>query len=106
MIRVPAAVLTQPGDGTRDKGRGPIQLTGRANCRSVGKALGLDLENNPSIAARPEVGFRIAAYFWKSHGLNALADSGNFREITHRINGGYNGLAEREMYLARARAAI
>ena len=97
---------TQPGDGQRYKGRGPIQLTGRANYREVGRALGLDLERNPALASRPEVGFRIAAYFWKSRGLNALADSGNFREVTRRINGGYNGLADREMYWARARAAI
>ncbi len=97
---------TQPGDGRRYKGRGPIQLTGRANYREVGKALGLDLERHPEIAARPEVGFRIAAYFWKSRGLNALADQGNFREVTRRINGGYNGLADRELYWARARAAI
>jgi predicted chitinase len=97
---------TQPGDGRRYKGRGPIQLTGRANYREVGRALGLDLEGNPQLAASPAVGFRIAAYFWKSRGLNALADSGNFREVTRRINGGYNGLADREMYWARARAAI
>jgi predicted chitinase len=97
---------TQPGDGKRFKGRGPIQLTGRANYREVGRALGLDLEGNPGLAASPAVGFRIAAYFWKSRGLNSLADQGNFREVTRRINGGYNGLADREMYWARARAAI
>ncbi len=97
---------TQPGDGRRYKGRGPIQLTGRANYRTVGRALGLDLEGHPEMAARPDVGFRIAAYFWKSHGLNQKADAGDFRGVTRTINGGYNGLADREMYWARARAAI
>ncbi len=93
---------TQPGDGVRFKGRGPIQLTGRANYTAAGKALGLDLVNNPKQAATPEVGFRTAAWFWNTRGLNSLAEAGNFREVTRRINGGFNGLADREMYYRRA----
>lgn len=96
----------QPGDGRRYKGRGPIQLTGRSNYRRVGDALGLDLEGNPPLAATPEVGFRVAGYYWQTHGLNELADQGDFREITRRINGGYNGLADRERYWRRARGAL
>jgi putative chitinase len=97
---------TQPGDGRRFKGRGPIQLTGRANYRAAGRALGIDLENNPRRAADPDVGFRIAAWFWKTRGLNALADQGNFREITRRINGGYNGYSDRVQYYQRAQRAL
>jgi predicted chitinase len=97
---------TQPGDGTRFKGRGPIQLTGRANYAAAGRALGIDLVNNPQLAARPEVGFRVATWFWQTRGLNNLADQGNFREITRRINGGYNGLADREAYLRRAQSTL
>jgi len=97
---------TQPGDGVRFKGRGPIQLTGRSNYRAAGKALGIDLENNPKRAADPDVGFRTAAWFWNSRGLNQYADAGNFREVTRRINGGYNGLASREAYYQRALAAL
>ncbi|ATB44222.1 murein transglycosylase [Cystobacter fuscus] len=93
---------TQPGDGVRFKGRGPIQLTGRANYRAAGQALGIDLENNPKRAADPDVGFRTAAWFWNSRNLNQYADAGNFREVTRRINGGYNGLASREAYYQRA----
>jgi putative chitinase len=93
---------TEPGDGKRYKGRGPIQLTGRFNYRRAGKALGLDLEGNPEQAAKPEVGFRVAGWFWKTHGLNELADRGEFREITHRVNGGYHGQANREKYYQRA----
>lgn len=93
---------TQAGDGPRYKGRGPIQLTGRANYRAAGKALGLDLEGQPTIAATPNVGFRIAGWFWTSRGLNALADQSNFREITRRINGGYNGYADRVQFYNRA----
>ncbi|HYO71721.1 MAG TPA: LysM peptidoglycan-binding domain-containing protein [Archangium sp.] len=93
---------TQPGDGVRFKGRGPIQLTGRSNYRAAGKALGIDLENNPKRAADPDVGFRTAAWYWNTRNLNKYADSGDFRELTRRINGGYNGLADRQKYYQRA----
>jgi predicted chitinase len=92
----------RPGDGVRYKGRGPIQLTGRANYRAAGQALGLPLERHPRLAAKPSVGFRTAAWFWKSRGLNRYADAGNFNEVTRRINGGYNGLADRLAYYRRA----
>ena len=92
----------RPGDGVRYKGRGPIQLTGRANYRAAGRALGLPLEQRPTLAARPSVGFRTAAWYWKSRGLNAWADAGNFNEVTRRINGGYNGLSDRLAYYRRA----
>ncbi|MCA2980842.1 MAG: LysM peptidoglycan-binding domain-containing protein [Myxococcaceae bacterium] len=94
---------TEPGDGRRYKGRGPIQLTGRANYRAAGEALGIDLEGNPERAADPDVAFRIATWYWQTRGLNTLADQGNFREITRRINGGYNGMDDRERYYQRAR---
>jgi putative chitinase len=97
---------TQPGDGVRYKGRGPIQLTGRANYRAAGQALGLDLEGNPALAADPHVAFRTAGWYWNSRKLSPLADAGNFREITHRINGGYNGEAIRERYYATAKKAL
>jgi predicted chitinase/uncharacterized protein YukE len=95
-----------PGDGQLYKGRGPIQLTGRANYRAAGEALGLDLEANPRQAAEPSVGFRTAAWYWNSRQLNDYADTGDFREITRRINGGYNGLADRERYYAAAKQAL
>lgn len=97
---------TEPGDGKRYKGRGPIQVTGRANYRKAGEALGLDLEENPFQASTKEVGFRIAAWFWKSHGLNELADAGNFERITVRINGAHTGIDSRIKYWERAKAAL
>lgn len=97
---------TQPGDGKRFKGRGPIQLTGRANYKRYGDLLGLDLINNPTQAATPEVGFRIAGQFWKLNGLNELADKQDFRQITKRINGGYNGLDDRIKYYERAKKVL
>ncbi|MDX2009880.1 MAG: glycoside hydrolase family 19 protein [Myxococcaceae bacterium] len=96
----------RPGDGRRFKGRGPIQLTGRATYRAAGRAPGLDLENRPTRAADPDVGFRVAGWYWKTRDLNALADRGDFVEITRRINGGLNGLADRQQAWARARAVL
>jgi predicted chitinase len=89
------------GDGRRYKGRGPIQLTGRANYRWAGHLLGLGLEEHPELAAQHAIGWRIAGLYWKSRGLNELADRGDFVGITKRINGGTNGLASRQMYLRR-----
>ncbi|MGA9521224.1 MAG: LysM peptidoglycan-binding domain-containing protein, partial [Myxococcaceae bacterium] len=94
------------GDGVRYKGRGPIQLTGRANYRSAGKALGIDLENNPKRAADIDVGFRVAVWFWNSRSLSSYADRGDFDAITKRINGGYNGKTSRDAYHARAKAVL
>jgi putative chitinase len=93
---------TQPGDGVRFKGRGPIQLTGRANYTAASRALGVDLVSNPELAATPQMGFRIAQWFWNSRNLNSYADAGNFDAITYRVNGGYNGKAARDAYYARA----
>ena len=97
---------TQPGDGKRYKGRGPIQLTGRANYTRYGQLLGLDLVSNPTVAATKEVGFRIAGEFWKLNGLNELADQQQFKAITKRINGGYNGLDDRIKYYERAKKVL
>ena len=92
---------TQVGDGKRFKGRGPIQLTGRANYKRFGDLLGQDLVNAPERAANPDVAFRVAGLFWSKRGLNELADQATpdaFRQITRRINGGFNGLAERQHF--------
>lgn len=85
----------QPGDGLRFRGRGLIQITGRANYRRAGAALGIDLENSPEMLEIPDWAARSAAWFWSCHNLNALADAGDFGAITRRINGGLNGAAER-----------
>jgi len=99
---------TQPGDGRRFKGRGPIQLTGRANYRSAGSALGLPLESNPEMAKNTDVGFRTAVWFWSTRSLNNYADGSQsgFDQITRRINGGYNGKADRDQYFRKAKSLL
>jgi predicted chitinase len=96
---------TEAGDGKRFKGRGPIQITGRANYRRFGGLLGVGIESEPARAAVPELAFRIAGLFWSKKGLNELADLATadaFREITRRINGGFNGLEDRRKFYAAA----
>jgi predicted chitinase len=97
---------TKPGDGKRYKGRGPIQLTGRTNYRLCGVALGLKLEDNPELAALPENGFRVAVWFWTTRALNAKADAQDFDGITKKINGGFNGKKDRDMFYARAKRVL
>ena len=97
---------TQPGDGMRYKGRGLIQITGRNNYAECGKALGCDLITNPELLETTDLACRSAAWFWASHGLNDLADKGDFERITKRINGGLNGYQERLAYHARAKMAL
>lgn len=90
---------TQPGDGYKYRGRGPIQLTGRANYTKYGKLLGLDLVNNPDLVFEPEVGLKVATLYWTMNNLNVPADVNNVKTITRRINGGLNGLQDRINYL-------
>lgn len=92
------------GDGTRFKGRGLIQLTGRANYRVYGERLGVDLEARPQRAAAPDFSLVIACEYWKDKGLNAFADRDDIVGITKRINGGTNGLSDRKAKLAAAKA--
>ena len=58
---------------------------------------------HPEQAAQPDVAFRIAGWYWDNHGLNQLADKGDFKDITYRINGGQNGEATRVLYWNRAK---
>ena len=87
---------TQPGDGSKFRGRGLIQITGRANYKACGEALGLDLIRQPELLEKPQHACMSAAWFWASRGLNTLADTGQFYTFTRRINGGQNGAADRQ----------
>ncbi|HCE08613.1 MAG TPA: glycoside hydrolase family 19 [Oxalobacteraceae bacterium] len=94
------------GDGYKFRGRGPFQITGRANYKACGDAIGHDLISNPDLLTTPEVGALSAAWFWSSHGLNKIADVGDFRCTTQRINGGMNGYSDRLAFLMRAEATL
>lgn len=87
---------TQPGDGVRYKGRGLIQLTGKSNYMQLSKDVGIDFVAQPELLSLPEFAVMSACWYWNKHKLNSLADKGLFRDITKKINGGYNGLEDRE----------
>lgn len=93
---------TVPGDGSKYRGRGLIQITGRANNAACGEALGLDLINKPELLEQPQYAAMSAAWFWSTRGMNTLADQGEFLTITRRINGGLNGLADRQALYEKA----
>lgn len=93
---------TEKGDGSKYRGRGLIQITGRANYNACGEALGLDLINKPELLELPQHASMSAAWFWSARGLNTLADQGEFVKITRRINGGVNGLADRQALYEKA----
>jgi putative chitinase len=97
---------TQKGDGRLFKGRGLFQLTGRSNYESYGKALGLDLINDPALAAEPVNSLLIACEYWRRNNLDALADNDDLISITKRINGGLNGIDTRRAYLVAAKGAL
>lgn len=96
----------QAGDGYRFRGRGLIQLTGRANYHEFGDKLSIPLEQNPDLATQPSVLARLAACFWQTRGCNQTADTGNFVGITHIINGGENGQIDREDWLRKIKPLI
>ena len=97
---------TELGDGRRYRGRGLIQITGRANYSACGAALGLDLLGEPELLEGPENACRSAGWFWWSRKLNKLADADNFRRVTIVINGGLNGYGDRLVYWERAKEAL
>lgn len=84
------------GDGQRYKGRGLIQLTGKANYQRISKDLGVDFLNMPQLLKEPEYAVLSACWYWDTRDLNTLADMRDFRMITKKINGGYNGMEDRE----------
>lgn len=93
---------TEPGDGEKFKGRGLVQLTGRENYTRAGEALGIDLVNQPELAAHSPHAERIAAWYWADKGIGPLAREGRFESVTRGINGGDNGKTSRREYYERA----
>lgn len=97
---------TEPGDGKRFKGRGLIQLTGRANYETYSNeaCLAIMEEGKQSLLSQlPAYALDVSLWFWKKNNLNSKADIDDIRAITKRVNGGYNGLDDRQNYLCRAK---
>ena len=97
---------THAGDGVRYKGRGYIQITGRANYEALSNDLRIDCVNHPEMLEQPHWALMSALWYWKLKGLNRYADKDAFTELTKRINGGTNGLQDRLGWLKRANKYI
>ncbi|WP_020201856.1 glycoside hydrolase family 19 protein [Cupriavidus sp. WS] len=97
---------TQPGDGKRFMGRGLIQITGRKNYLLCGLGLHLDLLSMPALLEQPDAAAASAGWYWQAHGLDRFVDAGDFIGLTRAINGSTNGLADRQQFWARAKAAL
>jgi putative chitinase len=95
-----------PGDGVRFRGRGVIQLTGRANYAAVSQALGIDFLTRPDLLSTFPWALKAAEWFWSNRHLNALCDDAAWTTLTYRINGGMNGQASRLAFIQRALSAL
>src|SRR5690606_35861256 len=95
------------GDGRRFKGRGLIQLTGRANYQQYQQACGVNCVDEPEcVAEDPFIAVDVACWYWNKRNINRLADADDVKAVTKAINGGYNGLDDRMEYLARAKGVL
>ena len=87
---------TQEGDGWRFRGRGLKQLTGRSNYERFAKDYGMSAEEAAEWLDTKEGALASALWFWATNKLNEIADTGDVRALTKKINGGDIGLADRE----------
>lgn len=94
------------GDGFKYRGRGWIQLTGKTNYRLLGEEFDEDFISNPDLVAKEPYDSLAAGWFWNRRRLNTYSDLDDIITITKRINGGYNGLNDRMMWLAKAKAIL
>jgi len=86
----------ETGDGYRYRGRGLVQLTGKSNYERFAQHAGMTAEEASDFLATPEGAVESAAWFWMANGLNHIADTDDVKAVTHKVNGGYIGLPERE----------
>lgn len=84
------------GDGWKHRGRGYIQLTGKNNYTKFGEAVGMDVDEVIEYLDTVEGALESACWFWKKNNLNRTADNQDIKAMTKKINGGYNGLEDRE----------
>ena len=95
---------TASGDGWRYRGRGLKQLTGKWNYQQCANDLQIDIIENPDLLLQPDYAALSAGWFWHRNKLNSIADKNDFKLLTRRINGGLNGLRDRQIFLNRAKA--
>ncbi len=90
------------GDGWNYRGRGLIQITGKNNYEACGKALGIPLLKNPDLLLQPKYAALSAGWYWQARGLDKYDDDEDVTSETKLINGGTNGLKDRQALFDRA----
>ena len=99
----------ESGEGWKYRGRGLIQCTGKDLYKTLSDALNVDLINDPDMLLQPPYAAMSAGWFWNKKGLNDLADQNNYeatKEMTKRINGGFNGLDDRIVKIEQAKKIL
>lgn len=89
------------GDGWKYRGRGFIQITGFDNYHKLSLDNGMDFLEDPELLLTEQYAMISAIWFWNKNNLNKYADQDNIKEVTRRINGGYNGLEHRTALLSK-----
>lgn len=97
---------THKGDGARYKGRGFIQLTGRANYTKFSTDSKIDVVNRPDEVENPQLCVMVSMWYWDTHGCNEAADADDIEKVTKKVNGGTNGIKSRQMYFNRAKKVL
>lgn len=97
---------TEAGDGVKYKGRGYIQITGRANYQKVQEALKVPCIEKPELLESYPLCMIASLWWWHMNGCNQLADKGSIELVTRRVNGGYNGITERKKYYELAKLYV
>lgn len=104
---------TQPGDGKRFAGRGVLQVTGRGNYRAAARSMGIDVEAQPELLERPDMGLWAACIWWTDNGANAWADADDGTAVSRLVNRGdpratkpANHEADRAIWTDRARRLV
>ena len=95
-----------PGEGERFRGRGLIQLTGRANYALYTRESGINALRYPDVLCEPYWASDVAAWYFRRWGCLEAADADDARQVTRKINGGYNGLSDRLKLLQRAKQVL
>ena len=96
----------RPGDGEKYKGRGYIQLTGRANYKKASEALGLPLEDHPELVERPDIAAKVAVWYWKDRVQSSVKNFKDTHGVTKGINPGMRGLDKRIEKLKAFQVAV
>jgi putative chitinase len=94
------------GDGYKYRGRGAIQLTGHDNYQAFATSIGKSIDETIAYLETLEGAIESAAWFWKTHGLNATCDADDIVAMTKKINGGTIGLDDRKAHYVKAKSLL